>query len=247
MKIKNKEILRNILMLIVAFLIAGVIDGFILSADVQAGKSCDPTLKYCLEQKCQVPFRKVRGGVLKAYAFFEKLGYTGKYQVDIEYTPEVSVVWGEGAEKTKIRVLGKYVEDNRKIYLTCWCDKWLSEENAFKLDMSTGFYETVLTHEMIHFLTNRYANGKVNSILSEYIAYSGQLELIPQEKLKLLVKNNHAKPFDENDISELAFSMGGPGIFGLKSYLHYKQTSGLLVKKILEGTFKMPTDIWLFN
>jgi hypothetical protein len=247
MKIKNKAILRNILMLIVVFLIAGVMDGFILSADVQAGKICDPTLKYCLEQKCQVPFRMVSGGVLKAYSFFEKFGYTGKYQVDIEYTPKVSVVWGEGAEKTKIRVLGKYVEDDRKIYLTCWCDKWLSEENAFKLDMSIGFYETVLTHEMIHFLTNRYSKSRVNSILSEYIAFSGQLELISQEKIKRLVRDNNIKHFDENDISELAYSMGGPGIFGLKSYLHYKQTNGLLVKKILDGSFKMPIDIWLLN
>ena len=248
MDIYKPILFKYIKFLSTIFLLASVINGFFLSADVRAGKTCDPTLKYCLEQNCQVPFRRVKGGVISAYAFFEKLGYTGKYQVDIEFAPEVSVVWGVGADKRKTRVLGKYVEDNRKIYLTCWCDKWLSEENAFKLDMSAQFYQTVLTHEMIHFLTNRYAKKRVNSILSEYIAYSGQLQLIPQEDIKKLVINNKAKPFDdENDISELAFSMGGPGIFGLKSYLHYKQTNGLLVKKIISGSFQMPIDIWLFN
>jgi hypothetical protein len=59
-----------------------------------------------------------------------------------------------------------------------------------------------------------------------------------------MVNNSKAIAFDENDINELAYSFDGPGIFGLKSYLHYKKTNGLLVKKILEGSFKMPIDIW---
>jgi len=205
---------------------------------VQTEKFCDATLKYCATQKCKIPFRRLRNGVIFAYAFFEKLGYTGKYFVDLDLTPEVSLVWGEGKDRMKIRIFGKYEEGEKKIYLTCWGEKWLSEANDFKLDMTPAYYETIVAHEIIHFLASRFAKNKMNVILSEYIAYSGQLELFPAGKIKMLMKKYKVAAFEENEINEWDLELN-PAIFGLKSYLHYKQTKGSLVKEIIAGTFNV--------
>lgn len=212
---------------------------------VQVEKFCDATIKYCATQKCKIPFRQLRSGVISAYAFFEKLGYNGKYFVDLELTPEVSIVWGEGKDKMKIRVLGKYEEGEKKIYLTCWGEKWLAGANDFKLNMTPEYYKTLVAHEMIHFLASRFTKNKLNVTLSEYLAYSGQLELFREEKIKLLLKKYKVAAFEENEIYEWELEMN-PAIFGLKSYLHYKRTKGLLAKEIIAGTFNLPYNEWLY-
>jgi hypothetical protein len=101
------------------------------------------------------------------YKFFKKIGFMGIYHVDIELLPVVSVSWGEGAYATKIRVLGKNEENENKIYLTCWGEKWFSDRKDFNLDMTPDLYETIVAHEMIHFLSNRYSKNKINNILSD--------------------------------------------------------------------------------
>jgi hypothetical protein len=239
----NLTIWRIICMLTATMAIIVVLSGSRGGTDVRVQKICDAKIKYCVEQNCKVPFDHLKSGVLSAYSFFEKLGYAGYHNVDIELTPEVSVVWGAGAYRTKIRVLGKYEEDERKIYLTCWGEKWLTGRNDYNLDMTPEFYETIVAHEMIHFLANRYSKEKVNGILSEYIAYSGQFELIPEETIRILVEKYHVEAFDENNIDELDY-MEDPGKFGLKSFLHYSRTKGSLVKEIMAGSFKAPPRNW---
>ena len=204
---------------------------------------CDATIKYCVEQKCQIPFKRVKSGILNAYEFFEKLGYTGKYPVNIVFQPKVSVSWGDGNDKTELRVLGKYDEDEKTIYLTCWGEKWLDGRNDFKLDMTDEFYQSIVAHEMIHFLLNRYAKRKVNTILSEYVAYSGQLEILPEETIKVLAETYRLDAFEENDIDEYTLE-ADPGTFGVKSYLHFKSTGGSLVKRIIAGTFEETPRMW---
>ena len=80
-----------------------------------AEKICDAKIRYCVEQNCMVPFDQVRSGILSAYAFFERLGYPGRYPVQIEFRPQVFITWGKGEAQTKIRVLGKYEEKEKKI------------------------------------------------------------------------------------------------------------------------------------
>ena len=111
------------------------------------------------------------------------------------------------------------------------------------MEMTADFYETIITHEMIHFLANRYAKKTVDVILSEYIAYSGQLSLFPEEKIKLLISKYKATAFENNEISETTFVMS-PGLFALKSYLHYKKTNGSLVKEILDGSYLEIPRTW---
>ena len=225
------------------FAVAGQLNVFHTINEGINGKSCDVTLKYCVEQKCKIPFRKVRSGIQSAYAFFGKLGYTEKFPVTIVFKPEINVDWSGGDDKKSVRVLGKYDEEEKTIYLTCWRDKWISGRNDFYLDMTYEFYRTIVAHEMIHFLANRFAKNSVNSILSEYIAYSGQIELLPEETVRLLVEKYKIQPFEEYEIGEYLFVMD-PGVFGLKSYLHYKNSKGLLVKQILDGSVKEQPNIW---
>ena len=227
----------RIIILVVA--IAGTLDskGFLGVKEAWGGKLCDVKIKYCAEQKCRVSFDGLESGVLNAYAFFEKLGYAGKYDVDIEIIPEVFIISSDGEKRTKIRVLGKYEEGEKTIYLTCWGEKWLLERKDFHIDMTNEFYKSVVTHEMIHFLANRYAKKKLDVLLSEYIAYSGQLEFLPQKTIAALAEHYKLQTIELKDLNEMAFMLA-PGTFGLKSYLHYKQTNGVLVKEIIAGSFK---------
>lgn len=116
----------------------------------------------------------MRSGIQSAYAFFGKLGYTEKFPVTILFNPEINVDWSGGDDKKSVRVLGKYDEDEKTIYLTCWRNNWIFGRNDFDLDMTYEFYRTIVAHEMIHFLANRFAKNSVNSIFSEYILEKGQ-------------------------------------------------------------------------
>jgi hypothetical protein len=208
-----------------------------------AEKFCDLTARDCVEQNCQTHFDNVRKGILEAYRFFERLGYVGQYDVDIQFKPEILAVQVPDRTTTKVRLLGKYDENEKKIYMTCWGEKWLSEENDFGLEMTADLYTTIITHEMIHFLTNRYAKARVDVLLSEYIAYSGQLSLFPQEKIDLLISKFNATAFEDNEIRESTLVMN-PGLFALKSYLHFKKTNGVLAKQIIEGSYRAPPTQW---
>ena len=220
-----------------------VINAAVHATPAWAQKFCDLTTRNCVEQKCKHPFKRLQKGILNAYAFFEKLGYYGKFDVDIVFENEVLAVLASNKNVSKIRLLGKYEENQKTIYMTCWGEKWLSKRNDFEMEMTADFYETIITHEMIHFLANRYAKKTVDVILSEYIAYSGQLSLFPEEKIKLLISKYKATAFENNEISETTFVMS-PGLFALKSYLHYKKTNGSLVKEILDGSYLEIPRTW---
>jgi len=237
------SMIRFFYLLTVAASISGGLDAVLDVKDAWGGKICDVKIKYCVEQKCRITFDRVKGGVVAAYAFFEKLGYAGTYNVDIVILPEVSIVSTVNGNKTKIRIMGKYDEDQKIIYLTCWGENWLSGRNDFHLVMTADFYETIVTHEMIHFLANRYSKKKLDVLLSEYVAYSGQLELFPEKTIELLSEHYKFKVIDISDINEMTFMLE-PGIFGLKSYLHYKQTNGAFVKEIMAGSSKPPLKVW---
>lgn len=226
-----------------ALALVAVISAAVHTTPAWALKFCDLTSRHCVEQKCELPFNRVRKGILNAYAFFEHLGYYGKFDVDIVFEHEVLTILPSNKDVSKIRLLGKYEENQKTIYMTCWGEKWLSKRNDFELEMTADFYETIITHEMIHFLANRYAKTKLDVILSEYIAYSGQLSLFPEAQIKFLASKYNASAFENDEISELTFVMS-PGLFALKSYLHFKKTNGVLVKKILEGSFTTPSRPW---
>jgi hypothetical protein len=241
--IKYISTIRFLRILIAAVAVSGASVGYLGATDAWGAKICNVKIKYCVEQKCKITFDRVKSGVLAAYAFFNKLGYSGKYHVDIQIVPEVSIFSGQGDKRTKIRILGKYAEDEKIIYLTCWGEKWLSGRNDFHLDMTADFYETIVTHEMIHFLANRFAKQKLDVLSSEYIAYSGQLELFPEKTMELLTVQIKNKPIDIADMNDMTFVLE-PGLFGLKSYLHYRQTNGALVKEIMAGASIVPLNLW---
>jgi hypothetical protein len=177
--------------------------------------------------------------VVSAYGFFEKLGYKGKYRVEIEIAPEVTIAWNDGNCQMHDRVLGKYVEAENKIYLTCLNEEWLVEENDFLLPMMPELYETIIAHEMIHFLVNRNSNRKVNAVLSEYIACSGQFDMLPDHMILALVQKYQVNAFETHQICEIAMMLS-PCLFCLKSYLHYKKTKGAWVKEIIENRWRAP-------
>ena len=211
-----------------------------ISSSVEAETICDEVDLFCVERSCEIPFKIVKDAILSAYSFFEKLGYYGRYHINIEFTPEVFVEWKDGNYIERHRVIGKYIEEENKIVITCPDENWLTQNDDCLLKIIVYHYETIISHEMIHFLANRFSNNKVDYILSEYIACCGQLEMIPENIIMELAIKNQIEAFEEYQICVFAYIISPP-VFCLKSYLHYKNDEGCLIKKILNGSCRNPS------
>jgi hypothetical protein len=211
-----------------------------IPSNVEAENICDEMDLFCVDRFCEIPFDIVKDAILSAYSFFEQLGYYGRYQINIEITPEVFVEWKDGNYIDRHRVIGKYVEEENKIFITCPNENWLTTNDDFLLKIIVDYYGTIISHEMIHFLANRFSNNKVHFILSEYIACCGQLEMIPENIIMELAIKNQIEAFEDYQICELTYIIS-PHVFCLKSYLHYKNDEGYLINKILNGSCREPS------
>ena len=224
------------------WIVFGVILLLIPVQKTQAEKVCNQDLQFCVVDLCQVPFGGTEKAVKNAYMFFQKLGYEGKYPVTIVYQPEVLVNWSYGS----VRILGKYEENEKTVYLTCPKDPWIEGRNDFNIPMNDNFYATIVTHEVVHFLTNRFAGRKVEKIMSEYISYSAQISLFESSTKDLLRQQyGTVTPFDVDDIDP-SIMMLDPGIFGYKAYLSFRKNGGALIHKIIKEQFVSASAKWDF-
>ena len=172
------------------------------------------------------------------------IGYSKKYPLWIFFQKKVEI---ETVTGELIRVYGKLNKDNH-IYLTDWNEPWLTEQNAYGLEMSKDFYESLIIHEVAHFIAEKIAGRKIENTLSEYIAYVVQLsQMLPTMRQEILGQR-HLTAFKTEEIN-LDIMMFDPVIFGVKSYLHFMQSRGQYLKEILSDAITEPGSIayWQFH
>jgi len=126
-----------------------------------------PTNKVCIYYTNPEDIELALNAIRKAYNFFIDVGYSETYFLEIVFQKKVVVECRCG---DSIRVIGKIGKDNR-IYLTNRDEPWLNKYNAYGLGMSKEFYESLIVHEIAHFITEKITRRKIECSRSEYIAY----------------------------------------------------------------------------
>ena len=169
--------------------------------------------------------------IKKAYDFFIGIGYSQTYFLDIVFQKEVLV---KTRSDESIRVYGKLGKEG-VIYLTEWNEPWLAGQNAYEMRMTKDFYESLIVHEVAHFITEKIAHRKVENILSEYIAYVVQFSQMPSKTRQTILSKHPLSSFESDEIS-LDIFMFDPAVFAVKSYLHFKKSKGKYLKKIVSDT-----------
>lgn len=185
----------------------------------------------------------VSNAIKRAYDFFISIGYLETYYLEIVFQKEVLV---ETANGDFTRVYGKLGKDNR-IYLTDWNEHWLEEQNSFCLKMSKEFYESIIVHEVAHFIAEKIAGCKIEITHSEYIAYVVQLSQMQSKMREAIFSKCPLSAFETEEIN-LEVMLVDPSVFAVKSYNHHKGSKGQYLKEILNGAAQKlnSVDCWYF-
>lgn len=205
---------------------------------------CYPEYKACITYTKSEEVELALTAIKKAYDFFFEIGYSENYFLKIVFQSEIMV---EGSNGDMIRVYGKLGKNNH-IYLTNWSEAWLTEQNSYGLKMSKEFYESIIVHEIAHFIAEKIACRKIEITHSEYIAYVAQFSKMAPNLRKAILSQRPLPAFETGEIS-LEVMLMNPASFAVKSYLHFKYNKGQYLKAILSGTIPefREIDLWYFN
>ena len=195
-----------------------------------------PTNKVCICYTNSEDIELALNAIDKAYNFFASVGYSETYFLEIVFQKKVVV---ESRYGDLIRVIGKLGKDNR-IYLTNRDEPWLKGQNAFGLGISKYFYESLIIHEVAHFITAKITGRKIESSRSEYIAYVVQLSQMQPQMRQAILNQSSLSAFKTYQIN-FDIMLLDPAVFAVKSYLHFEENKGQFLKKILsKATFGGP-------
>ena len=189
-----------------------------------------PTNKVCICYTNPEDIELALSAIRKAYNFFINVGYSETYFLEIVFQKKVVV---ESRYGDLIRVIGKLGKDNR-IYLTNRDEPWLKEQNAYGLGMSKAFYESLIVHEVAHFITEKIAGRKIECSRSEYIAYVVQISQMQPQMRQALLNQSLLSAFKTYQIN-FDIMLLDPAVFAVKSYLHFKENEGQFLKEILNN------------
>ena len=195
--------------------------------------ACNSKFNACIKYTNTVDLESTLNALEKVYGFFSNFGYSEKYFLKIVFQKEVKVKF---TNNHITRVYGKNGKDNH-IYLTNWNEEWLSEQNSYGLKMSREFYESIIIHEIAHFVAERIAGQNIEITNSEYIAYVVQLSQMHPERRQEILRKNPRPAFNTEEIN-LDIMLFDPSTFAVKSYFHFKKNNGQYLKSILNGTIK---------
>jgi len=154
---------------IISFLFAFLFNASALA--VSSTPLCYLSNTVCIDNASNEDVELALNAVKKTYVFFAGLGFTEEYKIELFFEKAVRVEVGTG---NFIRIYGKLGRDGN-VYLTDWNEPWLTEQNAYGIEMSRDFYESIIIHELAHLIAEKIAARKIAITLSEYIAYVVQL------------------------------------------------------------------------
>ena len=216
------------------------------AASIAAGqqRTCYSAYKVCINYTNTENTELVSNAIKRVYDFFFNIGYSGKFFLEMIFQKEVRVETSDG---DFIRVYGKLGKDNH-IYLTDWNEAWLAEQNAYGLKMSKEFYESLIVHEVAHYIAEKIAGRKIENTHAEYIAYTVQLSQMHPKMRQAILSQRPLSAFETEDIN-LEVMLFDPAVFAVKSYLHFKESKGQYLKEILSGAPQQFTSVayWDFH
>ena len=191
---------------------------------------CCPANKVCICYTNSEDIELALNAIRNSYNFFIDIGYPETYfcEIDFQKKVEVECLCGQ-----LIRVIGKLGKDNR-IYLTNRNEQWLKEQNAYGLEMGKEFYESLIVHEVAHFIVEKITGGKIELTLSEYVAYVVQLSQMKPQMRQAILNQRFLPAFKTHEIN-LEIMFLDPAVFAVKSYLHFKENKGQFLKGILSS------------
>ena len=190
-----------------------------------------PTDKVCICYTNSEDIELALSAISKTHNFFANVGYSETYFLEIVFQKKVLV---EGSCGDLVRVIGKLGKDNR-IYLTNRDEPWLKEKNAFGLEMSKEFYESLIVHEVAHIITEKITGRKIECSRSEYIAYVVQISQMQSQMKEAILNQRFLSAFKTYQIN-IDIMLLDPAVFAVKSYLHFKEDKGKFLKEILSNT-----------
>ena len=191
--------------------------------------SC-PANNVCIRYTNSDDIELALNAIRKVYDFFFDYGYSETYFLEIVFQKNVVI---ENRYGDYIRVIGKLGKDSR-IYLTNRHEPWLKKQNAYGLEMSKEFYESLIVHEVAHFIIDRITWRKIESSRLEYIAYVVQFSQMQPQMKQAILNQSFLQAFKTYQIS-LDIMLLDPAVFAVKSYLHFKEDKGQFLKKILSN------------
>ncbi|MGD9135185.1 MAG: hypothetical protein PVH42_00430 [Desulfobacterales bacterium] len=151
----------------------------------------------------------------------------------------------ESCNEDLIRAYVKLGKDDH-IYLTHCKEVWLAEHNSFGLKMSKDFYESIIIHEVAHFIAEKIAGCKIEITNSEYIADVVQLSQMKPSLRQAILSRFPLLAFKTEEIN-LDVMLFSPAVFSVRSYLHFKESKGQYTKDILSGTIDKPIGYVYWN
>jgi len=192
--------------------------------------ACCPTNKICICYTNSEDIDLALIAIRKAYNFFINIGYSETYFLEVVFQKKVVVECPSGH---LIRVIGKLGKDNH-IYLTKWDEPWLKEKNGYGLEMRKEFYESLIVHEVAHFIVEKITGGKIECTHSEYVAYVVQLSQMKPQMRQAILNQRFLPAFKTHEIN-LEIMLLDPVAFAVKSYLHFKENKKQFLKEILSN------------
>ena len=109
------------------------------------------------------------------------------------------------------------------------------KHNTYNFEMCEDLYESIIIHEIAHFIVEKICRDKIDPVLTEYVAYTAQLSQMKPSLRNGILNRRLINAFNTDEIYiEIMFM--NPLAFAVKSYLHFRNTHGRFLRKILDGT-----------
>jgi hypothetical protein len=203
-------------------------------------KCADVDVEVFTEIRDDIPF--VCHAAEKTFAFLTNAGLTKRVPI------KVYIV-----EKMKERPLGNfylgmYERRHKRIVVLSYssCRKRCKEGECFcGLKLCRNLHSSIIVHEIAHAIAHANFHAEAhNSTAEEYIAYTTQFALLPNElrqKILTRIKNNGFG--HEREITSLFHDLS-PSVFAVKAYRHFlrPENGAMFYMKLISGKCKLDMD-----
>ena len=185
-------------------------------AIANSAKCADLDVKVYAEIIEDIPF--VCSAAENTYAFLTKAGLNNRPQIEVYVVDDVKEL------PSSNHYLGMYEKQLKRVTVL----SHNSFINHFKdldfcgIRFSRELHSSLVVHEIAHAIVHANLNNKNISIAAEeYIAYTTQFALLPDEiRIKILTRINNKGFGHEREISSLFYQLN-PRVFAVKAYRHF--------------------------
>ena len=201
-------------------------------ASASFGKCPNADVKVYAEIKEEIPF--VCNAVKSTFSFLAKAG------LSIQVPIEVYIVEDLMELPFSNHYYGMYDKRSKRVTVLSYnsCRECYKSSNFCGLRFCRKLYSSFVVHEIAHAVADANLNTKTRSTATqEYIAYTTQLSLLPDEiRQSILTKINNEGFDHESEITGL-FYLLNPLVFAVKAYRHFlrPENGKIFYNKLITG------------